>query len=1035
MKRCLQKLKLSISPFTRRRCKAGGAVLVLGILTACGGGGGGQTVANGSTGAGPSPGEIATSTNYAGSRLIGQAVLVDVSGVSSTSMDVSWLPATTDPVLAAKIKYQIHAALESGFAPSSTTLKAEVMGSTASARVTGLQAAARYYVVVVAVDSEGKTTSSTPFSIAMPAADHQIVPGVAVTALSNQNISSIGNNQITLTSGAAANSMAVGQIVAGDQGNGFLSQVTSVNNVAGQTVAQTKPVAINEVVKDMTLSSTISLASLPATTATQAGIVVTPQIANGSAEEWNWPQSKFRKLGTPVQRTSSNAQVGMQVGVFNSGAVFDVSTKKADGGVGSWSKLTAPDTIGVLTETTAFVPINFDVIKDDTTYFNNTVIPIALCKVEITSQDSPSLVAVSGSLTPTSTQVVNGYTAIRNATQRIGINTHGLQARAEPYTATLTAYADEAANGCTDRALLPWKEKVTVKIKVVIVSAPNFPQSESKALKFEGGFTVDNKINFTFDPTLETEVKINDRRLNYARMEAKGRAALEQNLTITATGAATLDQTQKLISPRSFVKVYMVGSVPVVMSGEFSADLRVEGKVTGSMVAQEKLVLSLEDMVYGLTYNNGTWLPTKNVRPTYELKLSGDANAAANLTITLIPRLSIKFYDSLTGRLVIAPYLVADTGLHGKVLADFVPGAITTDADYWLTHGTLSGGASAWVMGDFTVFDHTFMKYPATVDMNNLADYSKFHEIPLIDKTLIAGLPILSAEWDSSSVHPADSRAYRIKGRYTEVPNPLQSKFNFGPNTFLPFSGWTRPKVIAPNNDGYEFVTSPAGSDPGDAWIAFTKPGTYVVRLGGHSSMGAWARQVAEVPVIITNSNMRTKPVVTPPETCVAPQVLQNGKCTNPTTSSNGSCGSANAVAVSNAPSINLCSIGTAGKVTGNGPWSWSCSGSNGGVPASCSATKLTTVPTITVTSASPGTLQRNVATTVTVSGTNLPSTAVFAISNVVCSGNYSRSSTAVSQTCTAQPGSPASVGLTVKDTTGGNFLVNGNQVIFFTVQ
>ena len=104
------------------------------------------------------------------------------------------------------------------------------------------------------------------------------------------------------------------------------------------------------------------------------------------------------------------------------------------------------------------------------------------------------------------------------------------------------------------------------------------------------------------------------------------------------------------------------------------------------------------------------------------------------------------------------------------------------------------------------------------------------------------------------------------------------------------------------------------------------------------------------------------------------------------------------------------------------------------------------TAPTITasyqaaatiaiVNSASPGTLQRNVPTTVTVSGANLPSTVAFAISNVVCNGNYSRSSISVSQTCTAQPGTPASVSLTVKDAAGGNFLANGNQVIFFSVQ
>ncbi len=52
----------------------------------------------------------------------------------------------------------------------------------------------------------------------------------------------------------------------------------------------------------------------------------------------------------------------------------------------------------------------------------------------------------------------------------------------------------------------------------------------------------------------------------------------------------------------------------------------------------------------------------------------------------------------------------------------------------------------------------------------------------------------------------------------------------------------------------------------------------------------------------------------------------------------NGVCGSSNGVAVSTAPSTNLCSAGTASNVTGSGPWSWSCAGSKRGTTALCSA-------------------------------------------------------------------------------------------------
>jgi hypothetical protein len=56
-----------------------------------------------------------------------------------------------------------------------------------------------------------------------------------------------------------------------------------------------------------------------------------------------------------------------------------------------------------------------------------------------------------------------------------------------------------------------------------------------------------------------------------------------------------------------------------------------------------------------------------------------------------------------------------------------------------------------------------------------------------------------------------------------------------------------------------------------------------------------------------------------------------------------GVCGSANGTTVSSKPSANLCSAGTASAVAGTGPWTWSCSGSNGGATNTCSASMTNT--------------------------------------------------------------------------------------------
>jgi hypothetical protein len=53
----------------------------------------------------------------------------------------------------------------------------------------------------------------------------------------------------------------------------------------------------------------------------------------------------------------------------------------------------------------------------------------------------------------------------------------------------------------------------------------------------------------------------------------------------------------------------------------------------------------------------------------------------------------------------------------------------------------------------------------------------------------------------------------------------------------------------------------------------------------------------------------------------------------------NGVCGSSNGGTFTSAPTTNLCSAGTPTSVTGSGPWTWTCSGLNGGNPSpTCSA-------------------------------------------------------------------------------------------------
>jgi outer membrane protein OmpA-like peptidoglycan-associated protein len=74
---------------------------------------------------------------------------------------------------------------------------------------------------------------------------------------------------------------------------------------------------------------------------------------------------------------------------------------------------------------------------------------------------------------------------------------------------------------------------------------------------------------------------------------------------------------------------------------------------------------------------------------------------------------------------------------------------------------------------------------------------------------------------------------------------------------------------------------------------------------------------------------------------CIGSGEGTEAKCSAPL-ARNGECGVSHGVGSAEKPSSNLCAYGRASPVTGKGPWSWSCIGESGGNPVSCSATVMT---------------------------------------------------------------------------------------------
>lgn len=115
----------------------------------------------------------------------------------------------------------------------------------------------------------------------------------------------------------------------------------------------------------------------------------------------------------------------------------------------------------------------------------------------------------------------------------------------------------------------------------------------------------------------------------------------------------------------------------------------------------------------------------------------------------------------------------------------------------------------------------------------------------------------------------------------------------------------------------------------------------------------------------------------------------------------NGICGASNGGSFASMPTANLCSSGTQTTVSGNGPWLWSCNGSNGGGTANCSASLASQPQAIGTISIYPTTLTVGGATQISAASSSGLPVSFNSLTPSVCTVNGSTVAGIASGTCT----------------------------------
>ena len=165
-------------------------------------------------------------------------------------------------------------------------------------------------------------------------------------------------------------------------------------------------------------------------------------------------------------------------------------------------------------------------------------------------------------------------------------------------------------------------------------------------------------------------------------------------------------------------------------------------------------------------------------------------------------------------------------------------------------------------------------------------------------------------------------------------PNAGPGALKASTASFTPKTGWNTAKVV-----------TPVALTAGNYWLAYMPSSnnlSFVKTNASGNCVLAYGYSFGSMP-----SKFSTSPGSCTPATWSLYATLATSTTPSGGTIVTGACGSSNGATLTSTPSANLCSAGTASAISGAGPWSWTCAGSNGGTTATCSALKATSAQAV----------------------------------------------------------------------------------------
>ncbi len=809
---------------------------------------------------------IATPPGQAPSRVS----LVQANSLAADSIQLDWLPTFDNDTPGSRIVYVLHAAETANFVPDANTARAETIDN-ATGIIVGLVPATTYFVKVEARDGFGHSSWSNELRVTTAATNPQATAAPRQT-LDDNNASeqNVEPDRIEYRLGQGAAPPAVGDILVSAEGGGFLRRTTAVQRNGDQIGVDTEPAALNELYGSLSLATEIALVDLPDSSGAQSRSVGRGVIFQRSADtvRATWPDSGLtivqQRPAAPSPRAAQPTPQASATATACDGLIGERKSR--------WDhplEVTYPERACVEPGSTLNIDISAEIESGSEGQYQITQLLFKGLK-------HPRFGMAPDNFGAEWTPPNPGSDTRGKGTLSWTPNKGQVDGALRPFTAQFVAIAKERDGHCTG-ALGLWCQTKTIGFETdIAVSWGDFPgPSKQTIAEASGGLALSGTTLLDFQPRIRTEAKIGMGGLGYARASIEGPISFQTEINLEAFGAASFETTRRLIDKR-FSKIYWAGTVPIVINGRFKLDVQFKANADATLDLTQTLDIGY-GMEAGLEYSAGRWRVLQEAEPWHRYEISGEADGHGYVELRFVPDLELAFYDAITGRLIVEPYLYGEAAVEGH-FSDRIDAQMCTDTDYRFTKLEFGGGLDGKLRAGLEVFDTSIVGYPSS-NPNDL------YEFTLIERKPIVGLPKLIPKVVGQSRTELSNETCCGGGACCQSAGPFCNSIaltvDIEDDPLNPFEEesavWDttmRCEAIDPGYDvgcwwyiGGEITPGwcqtgswmPRGESRRDVWFSgghYTEyrdasPITreYTLRFSGHSALGSFIRQYEEIQI------------------------------------------------------------------------------------------------------------------------------------------------------------------------------------------